>query len=455
MDDWFSSKCSAAGIIPVVHANVSDESERATLRQSFMNVAKDEVPMVRKYIYDHLGALCVDAGVAVVRNELIEVLKALLEETQENIRMITVDVALKVTQTCKNHAEEFKEIAHPLIDNIGNDASWRVRKNFAKAIGDIAIAMSSKEMAGQTLIPFYQDLLKDPETEVRLAAVRSLPALTKTIDQASFDSGIATVLEGILSDSAQSPKTAFSEVILELAPHVSKATAAKTIVPIILRLLESDVADMRSSVLEKLPSLADAIGVAEVVAQFLPKLLLMYKDPKWRVRKLVLEHTTQFAQTVGEEAFLSTFKPILFEALHDSVFGVREAAAKQFPPLINSMGFDWVVKNILTEALNTKAIPSKNYQYRMVPLLVCFELSTQPADIPMDYITTVVGPLVIDFSKDPVVNVRNFTVKTLGVLAKKADAGYVDSAIKPSLMSLTQDSDSEVKLSAVRVLKGL
>jgi len=91
----------------------------------------------------------------------------------------------------------------------------------------------------------------------------------------------------------------------------------------------------------------------------------------------------------------------------------------------------------------------------MVPLLVCFELSTQAVDIPQNFFSGVLGPLVIDFSKDPVVNVRSFTVKTLAALGKKVDAGSVDSVIKPALMALTQDSDVEVKQSAVRALKGL
>jgi len=303
------------------------------------------------------------------------------------------------------------------------------------------------------LVPFYVELLKDPEGEVRLSAVKSMGSLTKNIDEKSFLL-IADALDGIMADSIQGTKVALSEVILEVAPFVGKAAAAKTLVPLIVRLLDSDVADMRSNVLEKLGMLAQAIGVDEVISQFLPKLLPMSKDPKWRVRKLVLENTTNFARTVGPDVFESTFRPILFDALNDSVFGVREVAAKQFPLLVQTFGFDWATSKLLPEALGF-APKTKNYLHRMVPLLVAYELAFHPVELPQAFVSNVLGQVVIGFSKDPVVNVRSFSVKALAALSKKADAAFIDNGIKPALMTLTQDSDSEVKLSAVRALKGL
>eukprot|EP00475_Leptophrys_vorax_P042380 TRINITY_DN79952_c0_g1_i1.p1 TRINITY_DN79952_c0_g1~~TRINITY_DN79952_c0_g1_i1.p1 ORF type:complete len:600 (-),score=173.21 TRINITY_DN79952_c0_g1_i1:83-1882(-) len=451
-DDWFSSKCSAAGIIPGVHANISDPAERASLRAMFLQIVKDETPLVRKYAYDHLGELAVDAGVNVIRTELNEAIKSLLEETQESIRIITVDVAVKLTEACKNTPDDFKEIAYPVVEHIGSDQSWRVRKSFAKAIGEMA-SFLPKDLAGQTLVNFYVELLKDPEGEVRLSAVKSMANVAKNIDEKSF-LAIAQVLDSIMADSVQNTKIALSEVILEVSSSVGKALASKTLLPFIIRLLESDVADMRSNVLEKLGVLASAIGVDEVIAQFLPKILPMSKDTKWRVRKLVLENITNFARSVGPDVFESAFRPILFEALADTVFGVREAATKQFPQLVQTFGFDWAALSLLPEALGYSP-KNKNYLHRMVPLLIAYELASQPVELPLSYIANVLGQVVINFSRDSVVNVRSFSVKTLAALAKKADASFIDNGIKPALMTLTQDSDSEVKLSAARALKGL
>jgi serine/threonine-protein phosphatase 2A regulatory subunit A len=451
-DEWFAPKCSAATIIPATHANISDSAERAALRAMFLQISKDETPMVRKYAYDHIGELCVDAGVAIIRTELSEVLKCLLEETQENIRMIMVDVAVKMSEACKNTPDDFKEIAYPLVEHIGSEQSWRVRKNFGRSIGDIA-AFMPKDFAGQMLVPFYVDLLKDTEGEVRLAAVKSMTNLAKNIDPKSFVT-IAEALDGIMNDTISSTKIALSEIILEVASAVGGAVASKSLVPFIVRLLESDVADMRSNVLEKLNLLAQSIGVEEVISQFLPKLLPMSKDQKWRVRKLVLENTTNFAKTVGPDVFDSTFRPILFEGLNDAIFGVREVASRQFAVLVQTFGFEWASAKLLPEALafNVKA---KNYHHRSVSLQVVYELAFHPVELPQSYVGNVLIPIAVNFSRDPVVNIRSFSIKTLATLAKKADAGAVDSAIKPALMTLTQDSDGDVKLSAARALKNL
>lgn len=54
--------------------------------------------------------------------------------------------------------------------------------------------------------------------------------------------------------------------------------------------------------------------------------------------------------------------------------------------------------------------------------------------------------------QDPVPNIRFNVAKTLEVVATKVDASVVESAVRPCLMALLQDSDSDVVFFANRAL---
>jgi serine/threonine-protein phosphatase 2A regulatory subunit A len=452
-DEWFSSKCSDSGIIPVLYKYVSDEEEKALLRSTFLTICRDDTPMVRKYSYEHLGEFFINAGTKSARAELAEGIRNLMEEIQENLRILAVDVTEKVVIACKNDIEEFKDLALPLVDHVSSEISWRVRKQLAKTIGEIA-ANFPRNLTGQVLVPIYVDLLKDSESEVRLAAIKSMALVAKSVDEQAFSNGIGVGFEGILDDNSQAAKVSFSEVILDVAISCGKNATMKTFLPLIIKLMDSDIADMKGNVLEKLGVLSGIIGASEVVAHFLPKLLPLSKDPKWRVRKLVLENVVNFTRTVGIGTFEASFKPILLDALNDSVFGVREVAAKQFPILTEIGGHEWMTSKLLPEVLNLNA-NSPNYLHRMVPLLIIFELLNSSVELSSDYLSKHFGPVVLKFAQDPVANVRIFCVKTLAVFVKKVDSGYLDSKLKPVLMTFAQDSDTEVKLAAARVMKSL
>ena len=61
-------------------------------------------------------------------------------------------------------------------------------------------------------------------------------------------------------------------------------------------------------------------------------------------------------------------------------------------------------------------------------------------------------PAVVAYSKDPVPNVRFNLAKSLERLAPKIDAVTLATVVKPTLQTLTLDSDADVKFYAARAL---
>lgn len=60
---------------------------------------------------------------------------------------------------------------------------------------------------------------------------------------------------------------------------------------------------------------------------------------------------------------------------------------------------------------------------------------------------------LVAIAQDPVPNIRFNVAKTLEVVATKVDAAVVESAVKPCLVALLQDSDSDVVYFSTRALE--
>jgi len=253
----------------------------------------------------------------------------------------------------------------------------------------------------------------------------------------------------------QEAKTALSEVILEVAPNVSKDAATKTILPVIVKLLESETADMRLNVLDKLAMLAESIGIQEVISQIVPRILPMQKDPKWRVRRALIESICTILSKVDVTVFESAYVGLVIEGLKDNVYGVREMAAKQVANLCHAYGAQWGIHRLLPEAMKAND-DARNYLHRMVPVVLIYEaLSHSQLVLPTDYLLDALLPIVFRFTKDPVANVRIYAVRLLPLIAKKMDQATVGSRIKPQLTELSSDADNEVKYSSLKVLRAI
>lgn len=68
----------------------------------------------------------------------------------------------------------------PLIIQAAEDKSWRVRLCLSKNFSQIACNFG-KEVTDMSLIQTYGNLLKDPEVDVKLEAVKNLSDFVKIV----------------------------------------------------------------------------------------------------------------------------------------------------------------------------------------------------------------------------------------------------------------------------------
>lgn len=171
----------------------------------FVSLCRDDVPMVRRVAYQHLGTLLFNVvktrgissitkdaqGNSLVGSTLLPLYEELAVNDQDSVRLQTTEncvafgnamtslVEQKQKQKQKQkggdpESVDLEEIGIlplmervlPLVVASIDDRSWRVRWTAASKFADVVKAFSKLPGALDSLVAAYEKLLQDPEAEV-------------------------------------------------------------------------------------------------------------------------------------------------------------------------------------------------------------------------------------------------------------------------------------------------
>ena len=134
-NDWFPSRCSTAALLAPLYEKIKNEQDESTIRTLMTSLCKDDTPMVRRAAFVDLPKLCAAVGADMLRADLIQSLRALVEDEQDQVRIYIVDCSLAIAKSVDEL--NCKEIAVPLIEEASADTSWRVRRHLVRFPYDI------------------------------------------------------------------------------------------------------------------------------------------------------------------------------------------------------------------------------------------------------------------------------------------------------------------------------
>lgn len=141
----------------------------------------------------------------------------------------------------------------------GEDKSWKVRLCFAKSFAKFAEAFG-KEIADANLIQTFNQLLCDPEPEVKNAAIQSLSSSLTNLSTEKICNLILPQLQATYADSQTSFKSGVALAICEMAALVGKDYTVQKIQPILIELMKDDNAEVRLNVVQNLLSVYKVVG---------------------------------------------------------------------------------------------------------------------------------------------------------------------------------------------------
>lgn len=162
--------------------------------------------MVRRAVANKIGDLAAVVGKDLVLSELIPIFKQLAadeqvkeqksdgpKEVQDSVKVLCLTSLKQIVKLLNK--DENKTHTLPIIIGATEDKSWKIRLTLAKNFPAVRIPQFfwlvnkflqlaeafGKEITDISLIQIFTTVLKDAETDVRIAAVQSLGTFIKTI----------------------------------------------------------------------------------------------------------------------------------------------------------------------------------------------------------------------------------------------------------------------------------
>jgi serine/threonine-protein phosphatase 2A regulatory subunit A len=130
------------------------------------------------------------------------------------------------------------------------------------------------------------------------------------------------------------------------------------------------------------------------------------------------------------------------------VFSIREAAIETLTKLTQQFGSDWARDNLVPAILAT--LENRNYLYRTTGLHTIAALAPYMHKNVVE--SQLVPAIVHSAQNDRIPNVRFNSAKVLQNLVPSTDKSLLNKVIKPCLMQLKDDDDSDVRYFAIKAL---
>lgn len=436
--EFFTARSSACAFIVKIYAKVN-ETNKASLRQIYKSLAKDETPMVRRSALKNLPQLCEDLPANIIVSEIAkDILSNSVNDDEDSVRLLLPSSLSVISGKLSDSDRE------SLITTLGKlivkDGSWRVRSAFANELTSIAKPFNVDVIMNE-LCPLLFRLLRDPEAETKTAAVKAasgmLSLLTK---QGSFVAEkFIPEISTLTSDGSPQVRREVALHLMELAPVIGNHNTTASIVPVFQQILHDNDNDASVALLKSLLKHVDQIDLNSITPSILPVILEIAKETHWRVKVVIIELTPSFARVLGLDDFNRKLFPLVQDWLSDLIYSVREQMTIQLGPLVQQFGQDWAVNTLSPVILNLKN--HQNYLVRQVTLSSIARL--QP-HLPINVFIKQFLPTVLQMSTDKVPNVKFLVAKTL-LLFVGANDQKVSQQIQATLKVLSNDADNDVK----------
>ena len=206
-----------------------------------MDIANEEMLLLQRVTAIKIPEMCKVYEKQYLIQDLITMLKNRSSDEQDQIRVLATESFKEVANFLTR--DENKTYIMPLIIQAAEDKSWRVRLSLSKNFTEIARSFG-KDNADASLIQTYGNLLKDPEVDVKIEAVKSLNSFVEVVPADK----IGVLVNQVISlgrDSLPVVRANASMVIRSMIPSVSKDQAYQMIQPLIKDLMKDESQEVR------------------------------------------------------------------------------------------------------------------------------------------------------------------------------------------------------------------
>eukprot|EP01084_Bolivina_argentea_P222700 376889_1 len=452
---WFTSRVSACGLFGAAYARLDSQSAKASLLKLFEVMSMDDSPMVRRAAVSQLTALAtaMEGDAENFNSIIMPLFMSMAAADQDNVQLLAVDQCPTIAELVVKQGKKAESVATLLsivLQSVEN-ASWRIRLSVAKSFPGVAKALGSKVVKKRFLEPVTK-LLQDPETDVRLEALKGISSFGDLVEHKKFATTILPCLQILMQDTNLGIRITLSLECMNLCGILEFDLVSSVIQPMIIQLLNDDNSEVRLSIVDNLEVLST--WLPEDLEVLLPLILEMGQSIVWRVRRAVLVAIPFLAEKMGKEYFEKNALALYLNLFQDSVHDVRNEASMALAHLYQIFGGDWTSKILLPE-LSKLLDPSTYYLIRinvihsLKQLLIPVEGEQAECSI-CPQVASKALEMVLNSLRDHVPNVRFTAVQALDAALPYVDKNSGAEAERWLANLIQNDPDPDVIFFAIK-----
>lgn len=443
----FYSRVSACQMIHELYKAMPDPADKATLREMFATLSRDEMTMVRRaaaYAIPKI-ALCVDNDI--VTGEFLQLLKTMTSDEHATVKCVAIEDCITYSSILNklNASGTAGLELVPIIRGATDDPSWKVRMSISREYGLLANCFSP-EVCTTEFLPGVINLLQDPEADVRVLALAGTYPFFLTCGSEIFMNETVATVQQLADDPIIAVCKSVAELCVDVAANSAPEGASyATFIDTICRLLADEDPLVRLRIIKKTPLIAEKIP--DLCAKITPSLKLMFTESNWRVRKELVLTMPAVAKHMGVDFFTEHFIGEYLARMKDGVHDVRHAATSTLPHMVTAVSAGWVYDNVFP---TIRGMAKEDFLNRLVMLDAVRSLCE--TELPDRFRSETVALLVAS-STDTVANIRLRVAQVAASIGPKIGRDVYLSQLKPTVTQLLNDRDRDVKYFASEAVK--
>lgn len=277
--------------------------------------------MIRRSVAIGLGKLSSKMKTDVFVQEMIPILKNLVNDDQDPVRVLCIDSLVEISKVFPKDLNKANIV--PILIHMIRDRAWKVRIKISNSFAGLAEAMK-QEIADNTLLNIFSSLLGDPEGEVRTAATQNFGKFLSYVSSSKFSNVLPQIIE-LLKDTIPLVRVAAFEIITKIAYGLSKEDIKGKLINQIMEQFKTEPDnEVKIEIVKALSSCGVAMGTDFFTKITNQDLLNLLKQTSWRVRREVYTMIVEISvNSKSSQLFEVHFQEFYLSYLSDKVFQVR------------------------------------------------------------------------------------------------------------------------------------
>lgn len=311
----FTGKMSACYMIRMVYTKASKDKEK--LRTLYYKLCEEDVPLIKRAAAKEFGQLCMVMEKEVVNPDMINIFKKFMNES-DSIRVLLLSSLVYLVELFKN--TELQRINVQVVVAASDDKSWRVRHELAKIFPTLVEGFGSQI---NELVPTFANLIKDSETEVKIAALEGLDSVINTINSEKVAVCIIPAILALSNEGSIHVKALIGESLGSISKSVGYSTYFSKLGSTFDSLMKDDNADVRFGVSKSVYDIIISSDQSNLTSS-IQIITNLQKDSQYKIREKMIVTLSKLGLAYGHDIFKANFESLFFNYLTDPVSSVRQ-----------------------------------------------------------------------------------------------------------------------------------